>query len=283
MIRGHGTSTRATRRGARVACLLVSGTALAACSSASTSTPTTGGTPAADRTLTVMVTNDDGVSAPGIDAVVQGLRTLPHTEVTVVAPATNQSGTGGKTTTGTLTTSAATTASGYPATAVQGYPADTVIWAVADHGLSFRPDLVVSGINFGQNIGPLAALSGTVGAARRAVTLGIPALAASQGADDGAGPDFAEAVPLVEHWVTEHRAALLSPAAGSAPLQANLNVPTCAPHPVRGPATTVMAASGDAAATTTVDCTSTSTTYSDDLQAFEIGFATLTPLYPPAG
>ena len=47
-----------------------------------------------------MVTNDDGVTAPGIDAVVQGLRTLPHTEVTVVAPATNQSGTGGKTTTG---------------------------------------------------------------------------------------------------------------------------------------------------------------------------------------
>ena len=46
-------------------------------------------------------------------------------------------------------------------------------------------------------------------------------------------------------------------------------------------ATTVMAATGDAGATTTVDCTSTSTSYANDLQAFEIGFATLTPLYPP--
>jgi hypothetical protein len=43
-----------------------------------------------------------------------------------------------------------------------------------------------------------------------------------------------------------------------------------------------MAATGDAGATTTVDCNSTSTTYSNDLEAFEIGYATLTPLYPPA-
>ena len=166
---------------------------------------------------------------------------------------------------------------------MQGYPADTVIWAVSDHGLSFRPDLVVSGINYGQNIGPVAALSGTVGAARQAVTLGIPALAASQGIDNGASPDYAAAVPLVEHWVTQHRAALLSRTSGSAPLQATLNVPTCTPHPVRGPVTTVMAATGEVSASTTVDCTSTSTTYSNDLEAFEIGFATLTPLYPPAG
>ena len=171
--------------------------------------PTTTTAPAAK--LTIMVTNDDGVDAPGINAVVQGLRTLPHTEVTVVAPLTNQSGTGGKTSAGALTTSAATTASGYPAVAVHGYPADTVIWAVKDHGLPFRPDLVVSGINFGQNIGPLAALSGTVGAAREAVTLGVPALAASQGVDNGSSPLFAQAVPLVEQWVTDHRSAAPRP------------------------------------------------------------------------
>jgi len=280
--REHGTSTRSTRHGARLAGLLVVGAALAACGSSSDGTTTTTRGAGATATLTIMVTNDDGVAAPGIDAVVQGLRTLPHTRVSVVAPATNASGSGGTTTTGTLATSQATTASGYPATAVQGYPADTVIWAVSGHGLPFRPDLVVSGINFGQNIGPLASISGTVGAARQAVTLGIPALAASQGADDGASPDFAEAVPLVEHWVTQHRAALLSRSTGSAPLQANLNVPTCTPHPVRGPVSTVMAATGDASATTTVACTSTSTTYTNDLEAFEIGFATLTPLYPPS-
>ena len=145
--------------------------------------------------LTVLVTNDDGVGAPGINAVVQGLRTLPKTQVTVVAPLMNQSGTGGKTTPGKLTVTKATTASGYPARAVAGYPADTVTWAVKDHGISFRPDLVVSGINFGQNIGPLADLSGTVGAARAAVKLGIPALAASQGVDNGMSPNFRRVSP----------------------------------------------------------------------------------------
>ena len=51
-------------------------------------------------TITVLVTNDDGVSAPGIDALVQALRTSKNTKVVVVAPATNQSGSGGKTTPG---------------------------------------------------------------------------------------------------------------------------------------------------------------------------------------
>jgi 5'-nucleotidase len=266
------------------AVLVAAGMVLAACGSSATSSTTT--SPEAQRTLTVMVTNDDGVGAPGINAVVQGLRSLPHTRVTVVAPLTNQSGTGGKTTpasAGSLVATPARTASGYPATAVHGYPADTVIWAVRDHGLSFRPDLVVSGINFGQNIGPLAALSGTVGAARQAISLGIPALAASQGVDNGSGPAFTQAVPIVESWVTRHRAELIARSYGSKPLQANLNVPTCAGGAVRGPVTTDMAASGDAGATTTVDCTSTSTSYSNDLEAFEIGYSTLTPLYPPAG
>jgi 5'-nucleotidase len=65
--------------------------------------------------LRVLVTNDDGYAAPGIDAVVQALRALPRTSVVVVAPATNESGIGGKTTPGTITASAARTASGYPA------------------------------------------------------------------------------------------------------------------------------------------------------------------------
>ena len=73
-------------------------------------------------TITVLVTNDDGVSAPGIDALVQALRTSKNTKVVVVAPATNQTSTGGATTPGTLPTAPATTASGYAATAVQGYP-----------------------------------------------------------------------------------------------------------------------------------------------------------------
>jgi 5'-nucleotidase len=240
-------------------------------------------TESTSQTLRIMVTNDDGVGAPGINAVVQGLRTLPHTSVTVVAPLTNQSGTGGQTTpssSGALVTSAAQTQSGYPATAVHGYPADTVIWAVKEHGLSFKPDLVVSGINFGQNLGPSAAQSGTVGAAREAVSLGVPALAASQGLDNGQQPAFSEGVPLVEAWVTSHRRQLLASGHSSSPLQANLNVPTC-PSSVRGPVMTVMASSGDTN-TLEIDCSSTSTSYGNDLQAFRLGFATLTALYPTA-
>jgi len=255
---------------------------LGACSSSPTTRTTVATMPT--KTLTIMVTNDDGVGAPGINAVVQGLRTLSHTQVTVVAPLTNQSGTGGRTTpssAGPLVTSAAQTASGYPATAVHGYPADTVIWAVKDHGLSFRPDLVVSGINFGQNVGPLAAGSGTVGAAREAVSLGVPALAASQGIDDGLSPDFSEAVPIVERWVNGHRRALITHSYGAKPPQATLNVPTCAGGTIRGTVSTVLAASGNAGGTSAVDCTSSSHTYTDDLTAFEEGFATLTPLYPP--
>jgi 5'-nucleotidase len=235
------------------------------------------------KALTIMVTNDDGVGAPGINAVVQGLRSLPDVEVEVVAPLTNQSGTGEKTTNGALTVSNAKTASGYPAIAVHGYPADTVIWAIKDDGLKSRPDLVVSGINFGQNVGPLASGSGTVGAAREAVSLGIPALATSQGIGDGSSADFSEGVPIVVQWVTEHRSELLDRSYGSQPPQASLNIPTCPGGGVRGPVTTVMAASGNVDKTFTVDCKSTSTTYSNDLQAFEIGFATLTPLYPSAG
>jgi 5'-nucleotidase len=228
--------------------------------------------------LTVLVTNDDGVAAPGINAVVQGLRTLPKTQVTVVAPLMNQSGTGGKTTPGKLTVTKATTASGYPARAVAGYPADTVIWAIKEHGISFRPDLVVSGINFGQNIGPLADLSGTVGAARAAVKLGIPALAASQGVDNGMSPNFSQGVAQVVRWVRAHRASLISHRFKKPP-QWNLNVPTCAPSSVRGPVTAPLAKSLNGITITTVDCTSTSTDYSNDAEAFVLGYAVIAPLY----
>ena len=228
--------------------------------------------------LRVMVTNDDGVGAPGIDAAVQALRKLARTSVTVVAPLTNQSGTGGKTTAGRLVATKATTASGYPATAVHGYPADTVVWAVKDHGIGQRPDLVVSGINFGENVGPLATVSGTVGAAREAVRLGVPALAASQGVDNGSGPDFTQGAAQLVAWVTAHRATLLSHRYRTPPA-ASLNVPTC-PGTGRGPVSAPLASSITGIDLGQVDCTSTATTFANDAQAFVDGYAVLSPLYP---
>src|SRR5262249_57401851 len=104
-------------------------------------------------TLQVLVTNDDGVGAPGIDALVQGLRKVKGVNVTVVAPAENKSGSSDTTTPGTLTTTQATTTSGYPAIAGDGDPADTVNFAL-DGGIPTKPQLVPSGANEGPTPGP---------------------------------------------------------------------------------------------------------------------------------
>jgi 5'-nucleotidase len=226
--------------------------------------------------LRILVTNDDGVAAPGIDAAVQALRALPQTSVVVVAPAMNQSGTGGKTTPGRVSASPSHTASGYQAEAVNGYPADTIRWAITQHGVKRRPELVVSGINFGQNIGPLADVSGTVGAARAAAALGIPALAVSQGIDNGGQPDFSQSAGQVVRWVQSHRAALLKGRL-RARQSVQLNVPTC-PGTVRGPVRAPLATSVTGLNILTVNCTSTESTFSNDVEAFINGYAVISPL-----
>jgi 5'-nucleotidase len=135
---------------------------------------------ASAQSIDVLVTNDDGIGAAGIDAVVEELRLNANLNVIVVAPATNQSGTGDNFTTGSpIGVAAGTTASGFGGTAVSGYPADSVLYAVVGAGLT--PDIVVSGINNGQNLGREIGteLSGTVGAALTAARLGIPAIAVS--------------------------------------------------------------------------------------------------------
>jgi 5'-nucleotidase len=232
-------------------------------------------------TLTILVTNDDGVTAPGINETVQALSALPHTKVTVVAPLTNQSGTGARVTTGTLTATDATTASGYPAKAVAGFPADTIIWSIDDHGIAQRPDLVVSGINFGENIGPLASLSGTVGAAETALARGIPALAVSQGVDNGQSANFSQGAKYLVAWVQEHRKALLAAKKGIASsVNGNLNVPTCATGQIRGPVNVKLGTTLTGYSVGTVNCASTATKPANDVQAFVDGFASLTALHP---
>ena len=278
------SSPRAIRTG-WVGTVLVAALLLAACSSSGSSgSSASSGAPSATtapgRTLQILVTNDDGFDAPGIDAVVEGLRTLPDTHVTVVAPATNESGSGAKTTAGALTVTDAKTASGYPAKAVAGFPADTVRWAVDDHGIGVRPDVVVSGVNFGQNIGPLVDQSGTVGAARAAASRGIPALAASAGlAPSGvSSPNFAEATKQVEAWMTSHRAGLLAGTDRSPVLLQNLNVPTCPNGVVRGLVTVPVDTTAPASSLNTVDCTSTATGPANDVQAFGEAYEPLSDL-----
>jgi 5'-nucleotidase len=182
------------------------------------------------ETLRILVSNDDGYAAEGIDALVEGLTSLEDVEVTVYAPRENQSGTSDNSTPGEEPQQEVQTLSGHPAVAVDGFPADSVEAGLA--ALADPPHLVVSGINEGQNIGPLTELSGTVGAARTGARADIPALAVSQGLllQGGPEPDYPAAVELTLDWVEEHRDDLVGADDGALPPLppvTNLNVPTC--------------------------------------------------------
>jgi 5'-nucleotidase len=227
-------------------------------------------------TLRVLVTNDDGVTAPGIDALVQGFRKLDRVQVTVVAPADNQSGTSDMTTPGPLTTMPATITSGYKAIAVQGFPSDTVNFAL-DGGIAKKPHLVASGINQGANLAPVVNVSGTVGAARTAVRRGVPAVAISQGL--GEPPDYAAAVREAVKWVKQHRKALTKKDATPPTEVANINVPTCTTGKVRGLVEVPSATSGDIGLPS--NCASTLTNPPDDVVAFQNGYAALSEV--PSG
>jgi 5'-nucleotidase len=125
----------------------------------------------------ILVTNDDGVRAPGILALAQALQDLG--ELTIVAPSENQSGKGHSITiTDPIYVDRVTIGSGLQAFSAIATPASCVKVAVGGL-MSRKPDLVVSGINRGYNLAMTTYVSGTVGAAREAALMGIPAIAAS--------------------------------------------------------------------------------------------------------
>lgn len=190
----------------------------------SSSTPTTAGR----EPILIVITDDDGIGAPGIDKLARELSKLPAVTIEVVAPATDQSGKGDSTTPGKVAYHDATTASGIAGIAVEGTPADSV--HVALEVLKLKPDLVASGINKGQNVGPIAAVSGTVGAALTAARLGVPAIAGSAGITD---PDYAPAAQLVVEWIVANRARI---AAGTASTESvvNINIPGCTSGTIHG-------------------------------------------------
>src|SRR5438105_5778795 len=127
--------------------------------------------------MLILLTNDDGIRAPGLVAMYRELTKLG--EVQVVAPETVQSATGHGITVGTpLLTDRVTVEDAFTGTAVDGRPADCVKLAIAKL-LPRQPDLVVSGINSGANVGINVIYSGTVAAAIEAAFLGLPSIAVS--------------------------------------------------------------------------------------------------------
>jgi 5'-nucleotidase len=135
--------------------------------------------------MRVLLTNDDGISAPGLQAARRALRELEGVEVDVIAPDSNRSATARSITTRSpLTVEEVEFGDGDTGFATDGTPVDCVRFA--ELGLvGHRPDLIVSGINHGANLGDDVTYSGTVAAAFEGIVLGIPAVAISQQSSGG--------------------------------------------------------------------------------------------------
>jgi len=146
--------------------------------------------------LNILLTNDDGCRAPGIDAMYRALTAAGHT-VTLVGPLNDSSGISAASVVVPGQTLAVTELApgrfcvgppeGYtpPAgkTSAIGTPVDAVNVGLDVLLKDTPPDLVVSGINFGENVGPLTQMSGTLNAAIRAMFKGVPAVAVSTAID----------------------------------------------------------------------------------------------------
>jgi 5'-nucleotidase len=128
----------------------------------------------------ILLTNDDGIQSPGLWAAAEALSSLGY--VTVAAPLEQSSGMGRSlpiTSPGTIhPTQLKIGDREWTAYAVGGTPAQAVQYAVFEI-MAQPPDLVVSGINYGENVGNSITISGTVGAALEAASFGIPAVAIS--------------------------------------------------------------------------------------------------------
>jgi 5'-nucleotidase len=128
----------------------------------------------------VLLTNDDGIAAPGLQQLRRALVALGGLDVVTIAPDGNRSATARSITTREpLTVEEITFDDGNVGYAIGGTPVDCVRFAELGLG-GGRPDLIVSGINHGANLGDDITYSGTVAAALEGIILGIPAIALSQ-------------------------------------------------------------------------------------------------------
>ena len=141
--------------------------------------------------LKILLTNDDGFDANGLKVMQAALAAAGH-QVTVVAPATNQSSTSMSMTSGVVKFEKKSEG----VWAVYGTPADAAVIGVVHILRDSPPDLVVSGTNAGQNLAVSTNSSGTVSAAIAASRYGIPAIATSAGTGPNADSAYATAATL---------------------------------------------------------------------------------------
>jgi len=173
----------------------------------------------------ILLTNDDGIYAEGIHAAYKELSKIAA--VTVVAPDYEQSSVGhGITLYYPLFVKKVSPEKRFNGHAVSGKPADCVKFAVGVLLKGKKPDMVISGINFGNNDGCSVFYSGTVAAAREGALMGIPSFAISLNCIDN--PEFSTAAKFTKKlalWLQKHtlpKGTFL-----------NVNVPTGTPKGVR--------------------------------------------------
>ncbi|MBD1204974.1 MAG: 5'/3'-nucleotidase SurE [Rhodobacteraceae bacterium] len=129
--------------------------------------------------MRILITNDDGINAPGLEVLTEIANALagPEGEVWTVAPAFEQSGVGHCI---SYTHPTMIAKLGPRRYAAEGSPADCVLAGIYDVLQGARPDLVLSGVNRGNNAAENVLYSGTIGGAMEAALQGIPAIALSQ-------------------------------------------------------------------------------------------------------
>ena len=161
--------------------------------------------------MRILISNDDGYLAPGINALAQALASIA--EIIVVAPDSNRSGASNSL---SLDRPLTVTRAANGFYFVNGTPTDCVDIALTGMGDAL-PDLVVSGINNGQNMGDDTLYSGTVAAATEAYLFGIPAIAFSQ---VNHGWEHLDAAARVARDVVQRRFDMLP-----SPYLLNVNIP----------------------------------------------------------
>jgi len=141
----------------------------------------------------VLISNDDGISATGLKLLERAIKPLVR-EVWVVAPETEQSATSHSLTLRQPLRIRKVSKRRY---AVDGTPTDSVLLGISEVLKDSPPDLVLSGVNRGGNLGEDVIYSGTVAAAMEGALLGVPSIAFSQVYDDSRQVHWATA----EHWI----------------------------------------------------------------------------------
>ncbi|MAY68363.1 MAG: 5'/3'-nucleotidase SurE [Rhodospirillaceae bacterium] len=171
----------------------------------------------------VLISNDDGVHSPGIKVLEKAVRAVAR-EVWVVAPETEQSATSHSL---TLRRPLRIRNISDGRFAVDGTPTDSVLLGVNRVMKDLRPDIVMSGVNRGGNLGEDVHYSGTVAAAMEGALLGIPSVAFSQEYDDNRNVTWETS----EFWMPKILERLSSYDFNPAILL-NINIPDCPPDEV---------------------------------------------------